>query len=304
MEDRIDWIAVAEGLTVEFAERAADHDGDDSFVAENYGHLRESRLPSALIPAELGGGGASYAEYCDVLRILGRGCASTALALSMHSHLVAAAVYKYHHGMGGEPLLRAVAEGERILVSTGATDWVDSNGRADKVEGGWRVSGRKVFGSGSPGADMLITSIAWEDDPEGPGVLHFPVPFSAPGVTRLDDWHTLGMRGTGSHTVLFEDVFVPEEAVVLRRPQGRWHKATVERAMEVAGGASFYRAFPFERLWRDAQASHYHPLPEKRQLEFSGRVGLGLSPVVERESAREAETGVAPKAARVAVAAQ
>ena len=56
-------------------------------------------------------------------------------------------------------------------------------------------------------------------------------------------------------------------------------KAAVSTAMEVAGGISFYRSFPLERMFRDIQAAHYHPLPERRQLEFTGRVKLGVSPV-------------------------
>ena len=55
--------------------------------------------------------------------------------------------------------------------------------------------------------------------------LHFSVPFTAPGVSLADDWRTLGMRATGSHTVILDKVFVPVEAIVLRRPRGRFHPA-------------------------------------------------------------------------------
>jgi acyl-CoA dehydrogenase len=56
-------------------------------------------------------------------------------------------------------------------------------------------------------------------------VLHFPVPFSAEGVSLADDWRSLGMRATGSHTVVLDRVFVPEDAVALRRPRGHFHPA-------------------------------------------------------------------------------
>jgi len=77
---RADWIAVARELGERFAARASAHDGDDSFVADNYADLKAHRLFSAGVPADLGGGGASHAELCGILRTLGRSCGSTALA--------------------------------------------------------------------------------------------------------------------------------------------------------------------------------------------------------------------------------
>ena len=72
---------------------------------------------------------------------------------------------------------------------------------------------------------MLVTSAPYDDPIEGPQVLHFPVPLKSDGVTLKDDWKTMGMRATGSQTVMLDNVFVPEEAVVLRRPQGAYHPA-------------------------------------------------------------------------------
>ena len=57
--------------------------------------------------------------------------------------------------------------------------------------------------------------------------------------------------------------------------------ATVEKAMEVAGGASFYRKAGLEQLLRDAHGVRYHPLPEKRQHHFTGRIALDLDPIDE-----------------------
>ena len=68
-----------------------------------------------------------------------------------------------------------------------------------------------------------MTSAVYEEAEEGPTVLHFPVPFSADGVKVMDNWRTMGMRATGSHDVLLEGVFVPESAIALRRPKGKWH---------------------------------------------------------------------------------
>jgi alkylation response protein AidB-like acyl-CoA dehydrogenase len=226
--DRVlsDWAALARELGPRFAARASTHDAADSFVADNYRDLRERRVFSAGVPAELGGGGASHAELCAMVRVFGQHCGSTALALAMHTHQVAIAAWRWRHeGAAMELLLRRVADQETILVSSGGSDWLAGSGRAEKVDGGYRVTARKVFASGAPGGDLFMT-MAVHDDPEGgPTVLHFAIPFDAPGLEVKDTWRTLGMRGTGSHDIVLDSVFVPDAAIGLRRPAGRWSSA-------------------------------------------------------------------------------
>jgi acyl-CoA dehydrogenase len=367
---RTDWTGVVHTLGPRFAERAAAHDATDTFVVDNYRDLKEARALSAGVPAALGGGDASHAELCAMLRALAGHCSSTALALAMHTHLVATTAYRWRHdGAPVDGLLRRVAAEQLVLVSTGGSDWIDGSGKAVKVEGGYRVTARKIFGSGSPVGDLLMTMAILDDPDCGPTVLHFPVPLNAPGVKVHDNWRTLGMRGTGSNDVDLEDVFVPDAAVGIRRPAGRWGKpffqiasvalpliyavyvgiaeaardlalraaqkrrqdpatqravgameneltvarmamremtdaaasipldesttnrvlvgrtvagrasiATVERALEVAGGAGFFRDLGLERLFRDVQAARYHPVKEPLQTTFTGRMALGLSP--------------------------
>src|SRR2546428_285743 len=179
---RTDWTGVARELVPVFAARAAAHDADDSFVTDNYADLRRHRVFSAGIPAELGGGGASHAELCDVLRTLAHGCSSTALALSMHTHQVLIPVWRWRHdGAPVEPFLRRLAAEELILASSGGSDWLAGSGRAEKVEGGYRVTGRKIFASGSPAADPFSTMAGPHHPPRGPPPGPFLIPFEAPG---------------------------------------------------------------------------------------------------------------------------
>jgi alkylation response protein AidB-like acyl-CoA dehydrogenase len=220
-----DWIAVARDLGPRFAARAAAHDADDAFVAVNYAELRAHKVFSAGVPAELGGGGASHAELCEMLCTLAHGCSSTALALAMHTHQVAIPAWRWRHDdRVVEPLLRRVAGEELVLATSGGSDWLAGSGRAEKVEGGYRVSGRKVFASGSPAADLFMTMAVYDDPGAGPTVLHFAIPFKAAGVNVQDNWRTLGMRGTGSNDVVLDGVFVAEAAISLRRPAGRWSR--------------------------------------------------------------------------------
>ena len=361
------WLAKVEEIAAAIEARAEECDATDAFVADSYKLLSEHGLFKALVPTEFGGGGATVGEICVAIRRLGRSCGSTALAFSMHSHLVAVAAWRWRHQKAPvEGLLRKVGEEGAILVSSGGSDWLPSGGTAVKVEGGYRITAVKPFSSGSPAANILGTSAVYDDPEAGPTVLHFPVPLDAEGVTIKDNWRVLGMRGTGSNDIVLEDVFVPDVAIAGRRPPGKWHIlfhiismiafaliysayvgvaegarlralaavrkrpeseaaalvagemenafteaelahaqmmrladnaepgpettsaamvcrtlvgnsaiATVEKAMELVGGAGFYRNLGLERAFRDIQAARYHPLQEKAQQRLTGRLALG-----------------------------
>ena len=220
---KTDWIGTARELGGLLAENAARHDEEGSFVADSYALLKQAKLFSAAIPRELGGGGASLAELCEIVRELGRHCGSTALSFAMHSHPVAVNVFKFMRGdRQAETALRKIAAGELVISGTGANDWLVSNGKAVPVEGGYRVNAHKRFCSGGPGADLFVTSAVCAGS-DSPQVLHFAIPMRTNGIEIQHNWATLGMRGTGSNDILMRDVFVPELAIVVRRPAGEWH---------------------------------------------------------------------------------
>lgn len=219
-----DPLSVARRLGPIFAERAAKAGDSDDFVAANFNDLKASGLVEAGVPAELGGGAADVAALSAMLRELARHCGSTALAFSMHTHQVAIPAWRWtrQKATAVAPLLKKVAQERLILLSSGGSDWIAGSGRAERVEGGYRITARKIFCSASPAGDMLMTA-AVLDEPEGANVLHFAVPMRAPGVTILNNWRTMGMRGTASNDVLIEGYFAPEGSIGAKREQGRWH---------------------------------------------------------------------------------
>src|SRR4051812_49275341 len=89
------WLAAAETLAAEVAPGAASADESGSFVHGGFALLRERGFMSMLVPSDLGGGGATHAEACAVLATLSHGCPATSLALSMHTHLIAAQVWRH-----------------------------------------------------------------------------------------------------------------------------------------------------------------------------------------------------------------
>ncbi len=228
-------IARAAAISPRLAEHAARHDVDGTFVTEAYEALRDAGLLKAAVPIELGGDGATITELTGLQRELAHHCGATALASSMHQHVVAFTAWRYRRGLpGAEATLRKVAEDGLLLVSTGGGDFTHPRGEAVRAEGGYRVSGRKRFASQSPHGSVMSTMFAFDDPEQGRRVLNVAVPLSAEGVTIIDTWDTLGMRGTASHDILLEEVFVPEEKVLANRPYG-----VVDPPLQVIASVAF-----------------------------------------------------------------
>ena len=119
-------------------------------------------------------------------------------------------------------LLERVAKEQLVLITSGASDWLNSSGTAERVDGGYRVTAHKSFCSGSPMGDLLLTSALYDDPTDGPTALHFSVPVNSPGLTIKDNWRTMAMRASGSNDIVLDGVFVPDAAISSRRPQGAW----------------------------------------------------------------------------------
>jgi len=216
---------IARELGPIFGRRADEKTDEDQFVKENFADLKAAGLFEAGVPTEFGGAGADVDELAEMLRALAYHCGSTALAFSMHTHQVAIPAWRWTHQKAApvEPLLRRIAKERIQLVSSGGSDWIGGSGKAEKVEGGYRITARKIFSSGAPTGDLLMTSAVLDADGPEPTVLHFGVPMNSPHLKVLDTWRTLGMRGTGSHDVMIDGHVVPEAAVAARRKAGEWH---------------------------------------------------------------------------------
>lgn len=197
------------------------HDLEGSFVEEGVGAARERGYLAAPVPVELGGHGALTADIVEAQRVIGRSCGSTGLACSMHLHVVLAAAWRWRHGdTVVEPLLRRVAQDRVVVVSTGGNDWTKPTTIATPVDGGWSVTGRKSFASLAPVGDLAATFAVIGSPEPGAEVIAFSAPLHAPGVTIDPTWNAAGMRGTGSHDLVFDEVFVAENQISARRTWG------------------------------------------------------------------------------------
>jgi acyl-CoA dehydrogenase len=219
--DTEQFVAWAADIGARIEPYARQHDLDGTFVTEAYEVLADEGYFALAVPTELGGRGATIRDVAMAQRELARHCAATALASVMHHHIVLFTAWRYRRGLpGAEATLRRVADEGIVLVSTGGADFTRPRGEAVKVDGGYKVSGRKIFGSQAPVGDVMSTMFPYDDPDEGRVVLNMAVPIKVDGVTILDTWDTLGMRGTGSHDIEINDVFVPDDKVLARRPAG------------------------------------------------------------------------------------
>lgn len=220
--DDAQFVDLAADLAARFKPFAAGHDRDNTFPEDNFRIMREIGFTRLAVPVELGGLGATMRQVCYAQAELARGCASTALAVNMHHYLVLANTFRYRKGApGAEGLLRRVAAEGLILMTSGGSDGIWPSATAVKENGGYRVTGRKVFCSQAPVANVLATMAAYDDPEEGKVVFLMGIPMSSPGVQILDTWDTLGMRATASQDVQLTDVAVAETQIIARRPWGK-----------------------------------------------------------------------------------
>jgi alkylation response protein AidB-like acyl-CoA dehydrogenase len=215
-------------LASEFAARASQHDRDASFPFENFDELSEAGLLALTVPAALGGSGAGALDAARIMNILGKADPSTALVLSMHyiQHLVMARSTRWP-GRLSRKLAREAVEGVALINALRVEPDLGSPSRgglpatiARKTETGWRLSGRKIYSTGAP---VLKWYAVWaKTDEPNVRVGLFLVPAGLPGTRIIETWDHLGLRASGSHDIVFDDVVFPLDHEIDVREPDAW----------------------------------------------------------------------------------
>jgi alkylation response protein AidB-like acyl-CoA dehydrogenase len=216
----------ANALASEFAARAALNDRDASFPFENFKELSEAGLLAITVPTALGGSGAGALEAARIINTLGKADPSTALVLSMHyiQHLVMARSTRWP-GRLSRKLARETVEGVALINALRVEPDLGSPSRgglpatiARKTETGWRLSGRKIYSTGAP---ILKWYAVWaKTDEPNLRVGLFLVPAGLPGTRIVETWDHLGLRASGSHDIVFDDVVFPlDHEIDVRKPE-------------------------------------------------------------------------------------
>jgi alkylation response protein AidB-like acyl-CoA dehydrogenase len=261
------------------AEHAAEHDRDATFVDEAYAAMREHGYLALAVPRELGGLGATMRQACYAQAELARHDGATALSIAMHTYLTLMQCYRRRMGApDAEGVLRRIAAEGIVIATSGGSDWLWPTTTAVPTDTGFLVSGRKTFCSQSPAATVVATCAVLGEPGEDADVMHFSVPLSAPGVRIEETWDTLGMRGTASHDVVFEDVAVPSDKIAGHRPYGELGAPLLAATVHFApiGGATYYgiAAGARDAAVAAAAAGTRGPQPSADSPQVHRQVGL------------------------------
>ena len=240
-----DLAAVAREIGQEkIAPRAAEYDRAAAFPIENYRDMYDAGLMGICIPKAHGGHGLSVRGYAIVAAEIGRYCGSTALTWNMHvcsclwsgaltddldmpeadrhQHETTRAIHYRRILDEGAIYAQPFSEGGAAAAGT-----VAFGTTALRVDGGWIVNGKKIFASLAGSADyygVLCSELQNPNDRSSRGnTLYLAIPATSDGLTVAGDWDPLGMRGTVSRNLLFEDVFVPDGSELM--PSGIYFKA-------------------------------------------------------------------------------
>jgi alkylation response protein AidB-like acyl-CoA dehydrogenase len=225
------FLAVVAGLADEFALRAGDQDRAGAFPHGNFAAIRRAGLPALVVPEEFGGWGADLLETVMAMERLAVGDGSTALSLTMHMQTLGNAAEE-----GSWPpelfarICRDAVERGALINACATEPEMGSPSRGGKPrtkaeplgrDGAgqavtWRITGRKSYASMAPVLDYFIIPATLEDGSEEVG--RFVVP-RGEGIAMVETWDAMGMRTTGSHDVILDQVCVPAGNMVARTGQ-------------------------------------------------------------------------------------
>ncbi len=209
------------------AQHAAQVDRAGAFPAESLAALHAGGLLNLTARRQDGGAEAGLARVTGLVRQAGRHCASTGLILAMqlvHLRTAAQSDWPEHiRAMIGQGATDAGALINALRVEPalgtpargGLPDTV-----ARRVGDGWSVTGRKIYSTGAPGLRWMLVFARTDEDTPRTGL--FLVPANSPGVRIEESWDQLGLRGSGSHDVVFEAVAIPSDHAVDLRAPGGW----------------------------------------------------------------------------------
>jgi alkylation response protein AidB-like acyl-CoA dehydrogenase len=216
---------LTEEMLTRFDSRAAIYDRENRFFEQDFEELRAAKYLVLPLPIEFGGPGLTLAEVCREQRRLAYYAPATALAVNMHLYWVGVAAELFRRGDTSlEWMLRDSAAGE-IFAAGHAESGNDipvllSCSKAEPIEGGYRFTGRKQFGSLTPvwtrfGLHGMDTS-----DPAQPKIVHAFMPRDSSGYIIKETWDVLGMRATRSDDTVLENAFIPDRYIARVVPAG------------------------------------------------------------------------------------
>lgn len=212
-----DVIERARSLAKKFAEIGPQADRENRFPVELVAPYKESGLPALAVPKKYGGLGADIWTVTRVSKELAKGDPAIALAFNMHQTMVG-----IFRGLLSEParerVFAEVVNDRKLICGAFSEDRAGLTGLSDTRavpdgNGGWRIYGKKTWATLCQGADIVSFNATITDESgEIPQNVEeraaaetvFVLPMDTPGISIIETWDTMGMRATGTHTIVFD----------------------------------------------------------------------------------------------------
>ncbi len=212
-------------MLARFASRSGRYDRENSFFTEDFDELRTAGYLRLAVPTDLGGPGFTLADVVRAQRRLGFHAPATALAINMHIYWTGVAADLWRAGDTSMQWLLEEATRGAVFAAGHAESGNDipvllSTTKAERVEGGYRFTGRKSFGSLTPVWTYLGLHGMDTSDPAHPKIVHAFMPRETEGYRVEETWDVLGMRATRSDDTILDGVFVADRHVVRVVPAG------------------------------------------------------------------------------------
>ncbi len=278
-------------LAAEFAERAMTHDRDGSRPTENYDRLRQEGFLELTVPKELGGGGFGFLGHTLAYEALGHGCPSTALSFNMHASVIMPLLSSSEVPAEAKRYIADLVIHQKRLISGNYSEatstgiigerWLDTVIR--QAEGGWEITGRKMFASMTEDADYCLVLARPETATEPTAGAFTLVPREATGRRLINNWDVMGMRATRSDSLVLEKCRLDASAVVFQSDDIRPFRQTTA----VWGWGSYTAVYlgvagaAYEELLRVVKARQppgyaqplaYHPDVRRHVAEMSAKL--------------------------------
>ena len=278
-------------LAADFATRSSQHDRDASHPTENYDRLRQEGFLELSVPKEFGGAGVGFLGHTLAFEVLGQGCPSTALSFNMHASVVMPLLDSPEVTPQAKRQVADLVVGRKQLIAGNYSEatstallgerWLDTIIR--RVDGGWEITGRKMFASMLQAADYCLV-LARPDTATRPTAGAFVlIPREAPGRSVIANWDVMGMRATRSDSLVLDQCRLAEDAVVyqsedirtFRRQTSSWAWGSYTAVYLGVAGAIYdelVRTVRARQVPGYSQPLAYHPDVRRQVAQMSAEL--------------------------------